>query len=67
MTDKEIMDLLNSTSPLNAARQQFSHWMAKIEQADAQRRPPSSIQRRGMEFEAVRAIISAFTGAPTIP
>jgi hypothetical protein len=56
MTDEELIAELRSTSVLNRARRQFSNWSAKIEQAQAQRRPISPIEMRRMEFEAVRAI-----------
>jgi hypothetical protein len=48
---------------LEAARLKFSNHSAKIEQALAQRRPPSSIGLRRMEWEAVKAIIAAYEEA----
>lgn len=55
-----MAELLNQTSPLNKARQQFSFGWARIEQACAQRKPPSSIEIRHMEFEVVIKILKAF-------
>jgi hypothetical protein len=59
MTDEEVLAELRSDSPLNRARQQFSSWSAKIEVRGLQRQPLSPIEQRRMEFEAVRAIITA--------
>ena len=59
MTDKEVMDALRSDTPLNRARAVFSSECGRIEQADAQRRPPSPIEIRRMEFEAVKRIAEA--------
>jgi len=59
MTDKEVMDLLRGTSRWNTARAVFSGESARIEQAGMQRSPPSSIEIRRMEFEAVKKIATA--------
>jgi len=60
-TDKEVMELLmDEKSPLNKARAEFSFAMARLEQADAQRKPPTAIERRRMEFEAVEKILAAY-------
>jgi hypothetical protein len=56
MTDDEVMNELRSTSLLNLARKVFYSECARIEQADDQSRPPGPIERRRMEFEAVRKI-----------
>lgn len=56
MTDKEVMDALRENTPLNRARAIFSGAWAAIEQACLQRVPPSPIEIRRMEFEAVRKI-----------
>ena len=58
MTDAQVLAELQTTSPLNCARRQFSSWSAKIEQAGQQRKPLSSIEMRRMEFEAVKAILA---------
>jgi hypothetical protein len=62
MTDDEVIAELRSDSPLNKARQQFSSWSARIEQKGQQRRPLTPIEMRRMEFEAVQAIVAAFSG-----
>jgi hypothetical protein len=61
MTDREVIEALESDSPLNQARQKFSYWSARIEQAGQQRRALSPIAMRRMEFEAVKDIAKAFT------
>lgn len=58
-TDAEVMAELSSSSPLNKARQVFSSWCGKIDQAGSQRRPLSPIELRRMELEAVEAIAAA--------
>lgn len=60
MSDEEVIAEMRQDTPLNRARQQFSNWSAKIEQACQQWIPPSSIQMRRMEFEAAHAIVKAF-------
>jgi hypothetical protein len=55
-TNDEIMEMLKTDDNLNKARQIFSSYSAKIEQAQAQRNPPSPVEIRGMEFEAVMKI-----------
>jgi hypothetical protein len=62
-TDAEVMKLLlDNDAPLNKARQQFSNWSAKIEQAGQQRRVQSPVEMRRLEFEATEAILEAFEG-----
>lgn len=59
-TDEQMMaELLSTTSPLNKARQQFSSWSAKIENAHAQRGGLNPVKMRHMEFEAVIEIMKA--------
>lgn len=60
MTDKDVIEELKSQSPLNKARQEFSSACARIEQAGLQRKPPSPIEIRRMEFEAVTRILKAY-------
>ena len=62
MTDEECMKELRSDSTFNAARQKFSSWSAKIEQAQSQRQALSPVEMRKMEFEAVEAIVRAYNG-----
>ena len=62
MTDEEVIAELRSDSPLNKARQQFRSWSVRIEWEGQQRRPLSPIEMRRMEFEAVQAIVAAFSG-----
>ena len=59
MTDEEVMAELKTDSPLNRARAEFSFGAARIEQAGMQHKPPSPIDVRRMEFEAVRKILMA--------
>lgn len=59
MTNDEVMSELRSDSPFNRARQKFSSAAARIEQAGQQRKPPSPVDIRRMEFEAVREIVEA--------
>lgn len=61
-TDNEVMKELKSNSAFNKARQKFSSWSAKIEQAGQQRRPLTAIEMRRMEFEAVKEIIETYSG-----
>lgn len=61
MTDQECIELLRGDSQLNRARQLFSSWSARIEQAQAQRSSLSPIEMRKMEFQAVEAIAIALT------
>ena len=56
MTDEEVMKRLGDGSPLDRARQIFSSWSARIEQAGQQRKPISPIEIRRLEFLAVKAI-----------
>lgn len=57
--DSETIAALKADTPLNRARAAFSHSYGRIEQAHAQRRPPTIIESRRMEFEAVAAIAKA--------
>lgn len=61
MTDQECIELLRGDSQLNRARQLFSSWSARIEQAQQHRSPLSPIEMRKMEFEAVEAIVIALS------
>jgi hypothetical protein len=56
MSDDEVLRELGSKSLLNRARLAFYHASARIEQSELQRRPVGPIERRRMEFEAVREI-----------
>lgn len=56
LTDREVVDLMQSATPLAKARAIFSARMGQMEQAEAQRKPPSIIERRKMEFKAAQAI-----------
>lgn len=65
-SDKEVMALLmDNDNPLNKARAQFSFAAARLEQAEQQRSPPTAVERRRMEFEAVEKILAAYNGEPT--
>lgn len=63
MTDEQMLAILKGDAPFNRARQQFSNWSAKIEQAQSQRQSLSPIEMRKMEFAAVEAIVSAYLGS----
>jgi hypothetical protein len=63
ITNEQVVAALREETPLNKARRQFSNWSAKIEQAGMQRKPPTPIEMRRMEFEAAKAIVEAFIGA----
>lgn len=57
MTDTEVMAELRSDSLLNQVRHIFYTESAHIEQECMQRRKPTPIELRRMEFEAARKII----------
>lgn len=59
MTDEEVMKELGSKSPLDLARQAFSAECGRIEQACMQKRRPSPIEVRRMEFMAAKKIAAA--------
>lgn len=61
MTDAECVALLRGNSKLNQARQVFSSYSARIEQAQAQRNPIGPIEMRKLEFEAVERIVHIIT------
>lgn len=63
LSDEGVIQLLQSDSPLNKARKEFSHGAARIEQAGQQRTPLSPVEMRRMEFEVVEKIIAAYNGA----
>jgi hypothetical protein len=66
MTDEWVLAELRSDSRLNAARKEFSAACGRIEQAYAQRKPPSPIEVRRMEFDAVtRIVAAAVVGRPS--
>jgi len=64
MTDAEIMIHLNSNTLLCVARRIFYAEMARIEQAEAQHIPPTPIEQRGMEFDAVIRLANLFDVDP---
>lgn len=57
MTDAECMDLLRGDSPKNKLRHVLSGIIGAAEQAGMQRRPPSPIELRRHEFEAVERLL----------
>lgn len=59
-SDKALIELLQSDTPLSNARREFSSAMGRIEQACQQREPLSPIEMRRMEFEAVEKIVEAY-------
>ena len=58
MTDLEIVQSLRDGSLRSRIRDAIYHGAARLEQADAQRRPPSIMQRRRMEFEIAEEIMA---------
>ena len=60
-TDAEVVGNMQLPTRLNKARQEFSNWSGKIDQAGRQRQPLSPIELRRMEFEVVLDIIVAYT------
>lgn len=56
MTVEHLLKLLRSDKPIARARAVFYSECARLEQADAQRKPPNVYERRRMEFKAVIAI-----------
>jgi hypothetical protein len=58
MTDGEVLAELRTDSVLNRARRALSSHCGRIEHAQAQRSPPSPVDVRRMEFDAVREIAS---------
>lgn len=60
MTDDEVLRELGSGSRLDKARQVFRFAAARLETKSAQRRPPSALEQRRMEFEAVKEIIRTY-------
>lgn len=59
MTDKQIVTMLGSNTPIDKARQVFSSQAARIHNAYLQRLPPTPVEVRRMEFEAVQKIAEA--------
>lgn len=60
MTEDEAFELfMDRESPIARAMSKFRSECARMEQAEAQRKPPSQRRRILMEYEAVKAIIGA--------
>ena len=55
-TDQEVINEITSPSLLNKARQKFSFWSGRIDQAQRQRVPLSPVELRRMELQAVEDI-----------
>jgi hypothetical protein len=62
MTQDEVMAELRSESNWNKARAKFSGWCGRLEQEGMQRKPIGPIERRELEFRAVKEIVSAYLG-----
>lgn len=56
--EQATQELKNGETILNQARSKFRHSYGKIEQACAQRRPPTTLEILKMEYEAVIEIAS---------
>lgn len=59
MTDEEIAFNMRHDTRLNRVRAVFSGEVGRLEQAEQQRKKPTPVERRRMEFEAVRKIAAA--------
>lgn len=59
MTDREVLDILQSNTPLGRGVREFSNQYGTIEQAGMQRRPPGPIEVRRLQIEAVKKIAAA--------
>lgn len=57
MTDKEVIDALQSDTLLNKVRRRLSGFAGLAEQQAAQHNPPSPIEMRRQEFEEASKII----------
>lgn len=57
-TDDDVMHHIRANSPLNQVRAVLSGVLGEAEQAEAQRRPPSPVERRKAEFRAVERILA---------
>lgn len=62
LTDREVLKVLQSGTPLARAWKKFSSHAAKIEQAGMQRTPPTPIEVRRMELTATEEILAAYNG-----
>jgi hypothetical protein len=62
MTNDEVMAELKSESNWNKARAKFSGWAARLEQEGMQRDPIGPIERRELEFRAVKEIVATYLG-----
>lgn len=60
MTIVDVVNEMAADTPLARARRAFYHWMAKIEQKEAQLSPPSVAERRRLEFQAALEIVAAY-------
>lgn len=56
----ELIVLMKSKSPYNAARWQLTGMIGKLEQAQQQRTPLSTLDYRKLEFEIVETVIKAY-------
>ena len=64
MTDEEVLAAMQSDSRLNQVRRVFASESARIEQAYTQRRSPTPIEVRRMEFDAAEKIAAVFPAEP---
>lgn len=56
MTDEEVVFHIQKNTRLNQVRRVFNSAVGRIEQAEWKRIPPTAIELRRMEFEAVLKI-----------
>lgn len=58
MTDEEVLKEMTGSTLLNKARQVFVSECGRLEQAGMQRNSPAPIERKRMEFDAIKNIAS---------
>jgi hypothetical protein len=60
LSDREVIDLLQSDTLIAKVRRLFSQGYAEIEQATQQRNPPSPVELRRMELKIADNIYKLF-------
>lgn len=64
MSDEEVLRFIaDRSNPLSKAAMRFYHHCAHLEQAEAQQKPPSTVQIKRMELKATIDIIETYAGA----
>jgi hypothetical protein len=65
MTDEELVQEIMSMNVRSRVRAMLYHHSARMEQLEAQPKPPSGLQYRRMEFEMAESIIALVQGKGT--